>query len=133
MKYCVDTWFLIELSKDNQKAHRIIKEVTNGKDYLIIPSITFTELVRKLLHKGKKIDYILEIFKKLEKIKKVQISQTTKEIVLEAGKISFTFSIPTVDSIIASTAKMMDCDEILSKDSDYVDFCKRNKIKLMNW
>ncbi|MBL7170252.1 MAG: type II toxin-antitoxin system VapC family toxin [Candidatus Aenigmarchaeota archaeon] len=133
MKYCGDTWFLIQFSKGNEKAERILKEVTDGKDYLIIPSITFTELIRKLLHKGRKIDEVLDIFKNLEKVKKIQICQTTKEIVVEAGKISHTFNVPTVDSIIASTAKMMKCDIILSKDDDYEKFCKTNKIKLKNW
>ena len=132
MKYCVDTWFLIQISKDDEKAKNILRE-TGGKEHLIIPSITFTELTRKLLRKGKKMDEISEIFRELEKNRKVQISHTTKELVLEAGKLGHTFSIPTIDSIIASTAKLMGCNMILSNDSDYTKFCKQNKIKLKNW
>ncbi len=133
MRYCVDTWFLIQLTKKNEKAEKIMRETVTGKTYLIIPSVTFTELTRKLLQRGKKIKIVLDFIEKLEKNKKVQISQTTKEIVVEAGKISFSFNIPTVDSIIASTAKMMECNAILSKDSHYENFCKTSKIKLKNW
>jgi len=133
MKYCADTWFLIQLSKRSEKAERIIKETTTGKDHLIIPSITFSELTRKFLKSGKKMDVVLSFVESLEKNPKIQISNTTKEIVLESGKLSYTFNMPTVDSIIASTAEMMNCNAILSKDSHYVDFCKRNNIKLMNW
>ena len=133
MRYCVDTWFLIQLSEKKEKAERILKESRGGKDHLVVPSITFTELTRILLHKGKKMEEIYESIRKLEKINKTQISNTTKELVLEAGKISFSFGIPTVDSIIASTAKLMKCDAILTDDSDYTKFCKQNNIKLKNW
>ncbi len=132
MKYCVDTWFLIQLSKKNKKAERVIKETVDGKTRLIIPSITFVELTRKMLKRGK-MKKIFEFIDNLEKNEKIQISQTTKELVLEAGKISYTFNIHTVDSIIAATAKEMECKAILSKDSDYTKFCKTNKIKLKNW
>jgi predicted nucleic acid-binding protein len=52
---------------------------------------------------------------------------------INCGKISLTFDIPLIDAIVASTAKDLSCDSILSDDEHYEKFCRQNRIKLLRW
>ena len=64
---------------------------------------------------------------------KIEIVHTTNDIVIEAGKISQTFGIPLIDSLIASTSIITNCDTIISKDRHFLTFCKRKGIKQLKW
>lgn len=133
MKHCADTWFLLLLAERDEKACKILREVTQGKDRLVIPGVVIAELTKKLLMRGKKLKEVKEFVKDLEKERKMSLVQTSKEITIDSGSISLTFSMPLIDALIASTAKNLDCDSILSDDRHYEKFCKKHRIKLMRW
>ncbi|MCS4538529.1 MAG: PIN domain-containing protein [Thaumarchaeota archaeon] len=118
MKYCSDTWFLIKLATQDAKAREIKRNVLDGKDRLFIPTIVITELFRKLMQKGKKeseMDSFLNNLTASEKVKTVFLDEG---IAKEAAKLSFSHNIPTVDSIVAATHKLPNCDKLLSEDKD---------------
>ncbi len=133
MRHCADTWFLLLLSDKDEKALNILRKSVSGKDHLIIPSIVLGEYTRNYLKKGKIIKKVESFVNGLKVKPKIEIVQTTNEITIEAGKISHTFGIPLIDSIIASTAKHMNCHDILSNDKHYEKFCKKEKVKLKRW
>lgn len=131
--HCADTWFLLLLAEREEKASRIFREVIEGKDYLIIPAVVIAEFVKELLMRGKKLKEIEEFVDELERVKKMSVIQISKELAINSGSISLTFNMPMIDSIIASTARNLSCDSILSDDDHYEKFCKQNEIKLMRW
>jgi predicted nucleic acid-binding protein len=132
MKYCADTWFLIELSKSEPKALKIMRNMGKHKNKIVIPSVVILEITRISIRSGK--DQILdELIKSLELHKNVEIVDCNLEISKKAGKISANYNIPSVDSIIAATAILYNSDRLISKDSHFMKLNKSKLIKLKYW
>lgn len=133
MRYCVDTWFLIKLAQKDTRAIEIKRNAIEGKDRLFLPTIVITEIFRKLYQKGKRESDIESFLRNLitsEKIKTVFLDET---IAKEAAKISFSYSVPTVDSIVIATYKNSDADFILTDDFDIKKLGKKKIVKVENW
>lgn len=118
MKYCADTWYMIKLATKDAKALEIKRNVLEGRDRLYLPTIVIMELFRKLMQKGKReaeMEGFLGNLTASEKMKTVFLDES---IAKEAAKLSFSHNVPTVDSVVAATCKLSNCDKLLSDDAD---------------
>lgn len=132
MKYCTDTWFFIEVSKEEPKALKILNNLEKDKNQLIVPSVTILELIRRSIRTGKK-KIMDELLKSLLTSRNIKIIECDVEIAIKAGEISAIFNIPTIDSIIAATSVIYKCHRLISNDSHF-DILRKNKlIKLTSW
>ncbi len=125
MKYCADTWFILQAFSKNPKAISIIEETKRGKTRIIIPIITFAETHKKLMQKGISKELIDTFFEGVEASEKVELILLDKAIAQEAARISHSYNLPLIDSLVASTAKLTGCDFLLSEDSDYAPLRNR--------
>ncbi len=130
MKYCLDTWFFIKLSESDPKALKLIKETK--KNSFIIPSVTILELTRSAIRKGKLKD-LNDLISSLMKGKNIKIIDCDVKIAKKAGEISASYNIPSIDSIIASTSIIHNCNKLLSEDSHFNKLHKNKVIKKQSW
>lgn len=133
MKYCADTWFLIKLAEKDDKALDKKRSVIEGKDRIFIPTIVITEFFKKLMQKGKKereMESFLRNLTASEKIKTVFLDET---IAKESAKVSISYGIPTVDSIVAATYKISKSDKLLSDDEHLKKLEKKKYLKIEFW
>jgi len=132
MKYCTDTWFFIELSKQEPQALKILNDLKKSKNKLVVPSVVILELTRRAIRTGTK-KYMDELIKSLKSIKNVFIAECDVDVAEKAGEISADFNIPSIDSIIAATSIINKCNKLISNDFHF-DKLKKNKlIKLVSW
>lgn len=132
LKYCVDTWFFLQLANQHPKAINVWKEVKEGKGRLVVSTVVIAETVKHLLRKNlnKYLDSLSEAFRTSDKI---TIIDVTKEIAEDGGKYSFGQNIPTIDGIILSTAIKTEHRNILSDDTHYKTAEKQKLVKRIFW
>ncbi|GEM_PF-1262931 len=133
MKYCADTWFILGLFHEEAKNIAILNDVKEGKDYLIIPMVVYAEATKKLLQRGVSHDIIDLFWQGVEQSDKIQLVELNKQIAQEAARISLSYHVPMVDSFVATTAKITDCDILLASDSDYDILKKKKYLKVQSW
>ena len=124
MKYCMDTWFFIKLSEKDPTALKLIKETK--KNSFVVPTVTVLELTRIAIRKGKLKD-INDLISSLIRAKNIEVIDCDIKIAGKAGEISAIYNIPTVDSIIVTTAILNKCHKLLSDDSHF-DKLQKNKL-----
>jgi predicted nucleic acid-binding protein len=54
-------------------------------------------------------------------------------IAKEAAKISVSYEIPAIDSMVAATSKLLECDRLLSDDSHLKKLDGKKYIKIESW
>src|SRR3989338_4995469 len=119
MKYCADTWFILEAFAKNTAAISLIEETRRGKVRIIIPIIVFAESHKKLMQKGISHTLIDDFFAGVDASETVDLILIDKAIAGEAARISHSYTVPLIDSLVAATSKLTGCDILLSEDSDY--------------
>ena len=129
MRYCADTWFIIELFGKNPKALQYIYDAKVGKTRILVPIIVFAEATKKLLQRGISQKLVDEFFSGVEASDKIELVLLDKAISQEAAKISMSFSIPLIDALVAATSKLTGCDALLSGDEDYTLLIKNKYLK----
>ncbi len=132
MRYCADTWYLLGLFSQEPKAVRILENAKSGKDWILIPLVVFAEATKKLLQRGVSQQKIDAFFEATGDSEKVRLVFPEKMIASEAARVSLTYNVPLLDAFVAATAKISNCDALLSGDSDY-DLAKRKYIKVQSW
>ncbi len=95
--------------------------------------IVYAEATKKLLQKGISHSIIEDFFEGVEASEKIEMVIIDKLIAQEAAKVSLTFHVPLIDSLVASTAKLTGCDALLSGDADYELLVKRKYLKVQSW
>lgn len=133
MRLCADTWFLLLLSEKEPKSLDLLRGVISGKDELVVPMIVVSETYRKLFERGASEKLIESIFGELEQMNKVQFVPIDKQIAIETSKVSFSFKVPLIDSIVASTSKLFKCHFLLGKDEDFRFLQKKGYVRLKYW
>lgn len=133
MRYCADTWFILSLFNRDVKSIQIIKETKEGKVYLILPVIVLAESTKKMLQKGVPQQTIDLFWGGIEASEKAKLIPIDKAIAKEAAKISLTYSLPMIDSLVAATANLTGCDVLFSGDSDYQLLAKKKYLKVQSW
>lgn len=133
MKYCVDTWFLLELHNKNEKAMRIFRETVEGKNRIVIPTVSILELIRVAIRTGESLTRIDSMLSELKVTQKVQLIVLDEIVAKEAARISVSYNIPTVDSVVAATCKISGSDILLSKDDDLIELSKKKYMKIESW
>jgi len=133
MRYCADTWFLLELHRKNERAVNIFRETLEGKNRIIIPTVSALELMKISIRTGESLVKIDSMLNELKVTQKVQTIVLDEVIAKEAAKISVSYDVPTIDSIIAATCKLSECDKLLSNDSHLKTLDKKKYIKIEYW
>ncbi len=133
MKYCADTWFMLELFGKNKSAISVFEETRLGKARIIIPMIVFAETTKKLLQKGVSQQLITDFFDNVEASQKVELVVIERAIANEAAHLSLSYNVPMIDSLVAATCRLTGCDILLAHDSDYQLLVKRRYVKLKSW
>ncbi len=133
MRYCADTWFIIELFAKNPKAVQYIYEAKTGKTRIIVPIIVFAEATKKLLQKGVPQRLVDDFFSSVEASDKIELVLLDKAIAQEAAKISLSFNVPLIDALVAATTKLTGCDALLSGDDDYALLVKKNYLRKVSF
>ena len=133
MKYCADTWFLLKLAEKDFKALEIKRNIIEGKDLLLIPTVVILELFKKLMQKGKKEIEIESFLRNLTALEKVKTIFLDELIAKESAKISVSYNVPTVDSIVVGSYKATDADILLSDDEDIKKLGKKKVINFLSW
>ena len=133
MKYCADTWFILSAFGNESKAISIINDARHGKARIVVPVVAYAEAIKKLMQKGISYQAIYDFFSSLEVTQKIEIINANKSIAEEAAKVSLTYSVPLIDSFVAATYKLTECDIFLSPDSDYSLLIKKKYLKNQSW
>jgi len=133
MRYCADTWFLLELNKKDERAFKIFRDTVEGKSRIVIPTISLFELIRISIRTGESLIKIDSLLDELKVTQKVQLIVLDEIIAKEAAKVSVSYNVPAVDSIIAATAKFSGSEILLTKDEDLIKLSKKKYIKIENW
>ncbi len=133
MKYCADTWFILQAFAKNPKAISLLEETKIGKARIIIPIIVFTESHKKLMQRGIPQELIDDFFEGAETSQKIELVLIDKAIAKEAARISYSYSVPLIDSLVAATSKLTGCNILLAGDSDYDLLVKRKYVKMQSW
>ncbi len=124
---------MLELSESKAKALQIFKDAKEGKSHIIVPAVVIAETMKQLLHRGKKRAGVELFFDSIEQSEKIRIISVDKAIAMEGAVISLSYGVPLVDSLVAATAHIHQCDMLLAKDAHYTPFVKKKYIKLHNW
>ena len=132
MRYCADTWFFIELSKNERRALEIIRALGKHKNRIIIPAVVLLELRRISIRSGKK-ELSNDFIKSLELNKNFEIINCDLEVSIKAGEISANYNIPAIDSIIVASAIIHKCHRLISKDNHFKILQKNRLIRLLYW
>ncbi|MBI2136677.1 PIN domain-containing protein [Candidatus Woesearchaeota archaeon] len=133
MKYCADTWFILKLFKKDPKALAILNDAKDGKSRIIIPIMVYAEARKKLMQEGCSAAIIGQFFTGVEMSNKIGLMLIDKRIAEEASKISFSYSVPLIDSFVAATCKLTDCNILLADDCDYELLEKKRYLKVQRW
>lgn len=133
MRYCADTWFIIELFAKNPKAVQYIYEAKTGKTRILVPIIVFAEATKKLLQKGISQRLVDDFFSSVEASDKIELVLLDKAIAQEAARISLSFNVHLIDALVAATTKLTGCDALLSGDDDYTLLVKRNYLRRVSF
>lgn len=133
MKYCTDTWFLLELSRKNEKAVQILRETLEGKSRIIIPTVSILELIRSNIKTGENLAKTDAMLNELKASQKVQMISLDEAIAREAAKISVSYDVPAIDSVIAATYKLSECDKLLAKDEHLENLQKKKYLQIEAW
>ncbi|UCE38473.1 MAG: PIN domain-containing protein [Thermoplasmata archaeon] len=118
------------MSESDPKAIKLIKDTK--KNSFVIPSVTILELTRSAIRKGKLKD-LDDLISSLMKGKNIKIVDCDVKIAKKAGEISTSYNIPSIDSIIASTYIIHNCNKLLSEDSHFNKLQKNKLIKKQSW
>ena len=129
MRLCVDSWFLLELAKENKHAIKIIKDAENGKHTLFVPALAISELTVKLYQKGNSLlaDAMIANLVSLENIILVDVNI---DIAKEIAKMKHSLSLSLADASMVATYKMTKSDFFLAADSDYKTAINQNVVKI---
>ena len=133
MKYCADTWFLLALFDKDERARILFHSLEQKKGWIFVSYIAYAETIRKLFQRGISEEQLQTFFTLLEASEKVRFISVDERIAREAAKVSLTYNLSLMDACIAATTKIMDCENLLSGDSDYALAVKKKYLKLMNW
>ena len=133
MKYCTDTWFLLELSRKNEKAVQILREMLEGKSRIIIPTVSILELMRSNIKTGESLAKTDAMLNELRASQKVQMISLDEAIAREAAKVSVSYDVPAIDSVIAATYKLSGCDRLLAKDEHLENLQKKKYLQIESW
>ena len=133
MRYCADTWFLLELHKKNEKASRIYKETIECKNRIYIPTVSILELMRLAIRFGESLSKLDSFLNELKTSQKIQLIVLDESIAKEAAKISVSYNIPAIDSIIAATCKISGCNSLLTGDEHLLKLHKKKYLHVENW
>lgn len=133
MRYCADTWFLLSLFDREDKAKKVLTNTEFGKDFIFVSNITYAETMKKLFQKGNSQFQILNFFDLLKNTGKVSFIAPDLKIAEETARLSLSCGLHLIDSFVAATAKLMNCDVLLSDDSDFQPLIKRKYIKVQSW
>ena len=85
------------------------------------------------MQKGISQDTIEQFFEGVEASEHVDLILMDKAIAQEAARLSLSFHVPLIDSIVAATCTLTGCDLLLTGDSDYEPLTKRRYVKLRSW
>ncbi len=133
MKYCADTWFILEAFSKNPQAVALIQETRAGKTRIVISIMVYAEASKKLMQRGISQDVIEQFFDGVEASEHVELILVDKAIAREAARLSLSFHVPLIDSVVAATCTLTGCDLLLSGDGDYEPLTKRRYLKLRSW
>lgn len=133
MKYCADTWFIIEAFDKSVEAINIIQEVRTGKGRIVIPIIVLAESTKKLMQKGVPSKLITQFFDGVEASDKVELITVDRTIAVESAHLSLSFNLPLIDSLVAATSKLTGCDVLLSGDEHYRLLVKKKYLRVRSW
>ena len=133
MNYCADSWFIVALFNEDPKSLDILNQTKEGKTYLSIPIIVYAESIKKLMQRGVAKNIIDLFWQGVENSEKVNIINLNKSIGEEAAKISLSNNVPLIDSFVAATCKLTNCDYLLTGDDDYSVLVKKKYIKIYSW
>lgn len=133
MRYCADTWFILGVFGRDERHTKIIEEAKHGKSHLIIPMIVLAESTKKLLQHGVPQTEIDTFWQGVENSEKVSLIPIDRSIAKEAAKVSLSFNLPLIDSLVAATGKLTECHALLSADSDYGLLAKKRYVKVQGW
>lgn len=119
----------MSVSSENEKSLRKFVRIRLGYDILVVPKIILAELCYQLMRRNvpEKYDAILI---KLKPLYNVRIIDLDEDIIKMAAKIKHSTGVYLVDSIIAATALVNNCSEILSKDKDYKTIAEKFRIRV---
>ena len=133
MRYCADTWFLLQLCQGDETAERIFRETIDGKSSIVIPTMSILELIRLSIMRGGSLSGIDAVLGEMKVVQKIQIISMDEVVAKEAAKVSASYGISTGDSVIAATCKLSECDRLLSDDSHLKGQDKKRYLKTESW
>ncbi|MAF34386.1 hypothetical protein CMO91_00915 [Candidatus Woesearchaeota archaeon] len=133
MRYCADTWFLLQAFSKHPKAIGLLAQVGDGKANILIPLTVVAETTKKLMQRAVPERAIEEFFQGVEASQGMSIVGIDRVLAREAAKISLSFSISLMDAFVASTAKLTGCKILLSQDSDFRLLAKKKYVKVQGW
>lgn len=95
--------------------------------------MVFAETIKKLMQKGASRQVVGSFMAAIESSEKIQVAIAEKTIAAEAANISLRHNVPLIDSFVAATCRLHECDVLLSADTDYQALVKQKYIRVKSW
>lgn len=133
MRYCADTWYILKLFERDEKSIKIFDEIRFEKSEMIIPILVVSESLKKLLQRGISEKILDSFFETMDRSERIEIIFFDKLIAKEGAKISLSYSIPLIDSLIIATSKLTDCNLVLTDDGHFKKLEMGKLIKTKSW
>src|SRR3989338_6886660 len=112
MKLCADTWFLIELSRNEKHAMNVLKRTEDGIHQLFIPSLALSEFFTVLYQKG--MPSLAEsIFAQIMASENIHVVPIDAESCIKIAKIKHSFGLSLSDASMLAAYKITNSDALL--------------------
>jgi len=127
MVLAADTGFLILLGAHNSRAAALWMETEQGNHFLVLSTLSIAEYLAFHIQRGNLAD--AESFvERLQNLDNTEIVAVSFEIAERSARYRIGMKLPTVDSIILTTAHLKGCELFVTTDSVFDQAAVRNLI-----
>lgn len=112
----IDTGFLLLVGEQQPRCLELWSEINQGEHLLIISTLCLAEYTAFQIQRSK-LDTAEQFIQVLETLESVSIVPVSKGIATQSARYRVGMRLPTVDSIIFSTALFEKCNLFLTTDS----------------
>src|SRR3989344_2896763 len=129
MRICADTWFLLELSNDENYSVKLLEEIEKGVHELFIPALALSEFFTILYQRG--MPFLAEsIFAQIIVSRNIRIVPIDEALCIRIAKIKHSFGMSISDASMLAAYKITNSDVFLAKDSDFSAAIKQGYVKI---
>ncbi|OGI15004.1 hypothetical protein A3K63_03195 [Candidatus Micrarchaeota archaeon RBG_16_49_10] len=125
----LDSWLFFELKNKNEKAIDFWRFVISGKTKIFVSVLVLYELGLHMFRRGESRFYT-EMKQIILNTPNIHVVDINAEITERALKLSHTYNMPAVDSLIVASYLSKKCESIITNDKHMVNLAGKKVIKI---